>query len=342
MMRLLLGAFLFLCASSAVAQTPSRVRATALLDDIAHGFHPGAAGYLDIFHANSLRPGTDYERPYGTLEGYVQRRRVAFLMQDPDSLAPTRWGLLGAWDQGGWTDDTYFGWPDGSHEDIVLWTGGVAWARPSLEADAVVGFTYGRKVSWKGEIDDGTVEPSRTSWFGLGRWRRFSELAVVDGGGIRHLRLGYEPATGSVPPGGAFLASQIQGALHWSQPEWNRWEAVEAWGAEVGVPLWMDRILLRAHGGDEGFRQVRLECDLAAEGVVGLDISYARNRSGRTLPGVRVRIPLFTLGWNDPEDAALYGADARWPVWSARLQMVWDGPEVYYRPGRRPSHPEKR
>lgn len=341
-MRLLLGALLSMCASFAGAQTPSRVRAAALLDDIAHGFHPGASGYLDLFQTNSLRPGTPYERPYGSLEGYVQRRRIAALLQDPDSLAPTRWGLLGAWDQGGWTDDAYFGWPGGSHEDIVLWTGGVAWARPALQTDAVFGFTYGRKVSWNGTIDNETVEPSHASYFGLGRWKRFSELAVVDGGGLRHLRLGFEPTTGSIPAEGPFLVPQIQGSFNWSQAEWNRWEAVDAWGAEVGVPLWMDRVLVRAQGGDEGFRQIRLECDLSAEGVVGVDVSYARNRSGRNLPGVRVRIPLFTFGWNDPEDAALYGASAQWPVWSARLQMVWDGPETYYRPGRRPSHPEKK
>jgi len=75
--------------------------------------------------------------------------------------------------------------------------------------------------------------------------------------------------------------------------------------------------------------------------VIGLDVSYARTRSGRRLPGVRIRIPLFTLGWNDPEDAATLGTDPEWPVWSARLQMVWDGPTTYFRPTRRPS-PGKR
>lgn len=330
---------LLVAAAASSAQTPSRVRAAAMLDDVAHGFHPGAAGYLDLFQANTLRSGAAYERPYGTLEGYIQRRRVAALLQDPDSLAKVRWGLLGAWDQGGWTDDAYFGWPGGNSEDIVLWTGGVACAVPSWRSDAVVGAVYGRKVSWKGAVDDETVEPSSASFFALGRWRRVSELAVVDGGGLRHMRLGFEPGTGAIPPASPFFAPQLQGAFTWSQAEWNRWERVDAWGAEIGVPLWMDRVLARVEAGDEGFRQARLECDLGSEGVVGLDVSYARTRSGRRLPGLRVRIPLFTLGWNDAEDAALYGTEPEWPVWSARLQMVWEGPEVYYRPGRRPSPP---
>lgn len=328
--------------AAAASQTPSRVRATGLLDDVARGFHSGAAGYLDVFQANSLHSGATYQRPYGELEGFVQRRRIAALMQDPDSLAEVRWGLLGAWDQGGWTDDAYFGWAGGSHEDVVLWTGGVAWAVPALETDVVAGFTYGRKVSWVGTVDEETLEPSSTSAFALARWKRLSELAVVDGGGLRHLRLGYEPAAGYIPPTGPFLLPQAQGSFNWSQAEWNPWEPVDAWGAEIGVPLWLDRILARVQAGDEGFRQVRLECDLTPEGVVGVDLSYARNRAGRRLPGVRVRIPLLTLGWNDAEDAVLCGSDAQWPVWSVRLQMVWDGPEVYYRPGRRPSPPEKR
>lgn len=329
-------------ASALLAQTPSRIRSTSMLDDLAHGFHPGAAGYLDLFQANTLLSGAEYERPYGTLEGYVQRRRVAALMQDPDSLAPVRLGLVGGWDQGGWTDDAYFGWAGGSHEDIVLWTWGAACAVPALQADVAVGAVQSRKITWKGAIDDETMETSSMSGFVLGRWKRISNLAVVDGGGLEHLRLGFEPATGPLRIADPMFVPQLQGSFNWSQADWNRWESVDAWGAEVGIPLWKDRILARFEAGDEGFRMVRAECDLSSEGVVGLDVSYARTRSGRRLPGVRVRIPLFTFGWNDPEDAAAFGTDPEWPVWSARLQMVWEGPDTYYRPGRRPTPGQSR
>lgn len=330
-------ALIALLASGLFAQTPSRVRATSLLDDVSRGFHPGAAGFLDLFQANSLLSGASYERPYGTLEGYVQRRRIAALMQDPDSLAAVRWGLLGAWDQGGWTDDAYFGWAGGSHEDIVLWTWGVACAVPALQADVVGGVVNGRKVSWRGNIDDETIEASSWSGFVLGRWKRISNLAVTDEGGLEHLRLGFEPTPWALRATDPMFVPQIQGAVSWSQAAWNRWEPVDAVGAEIGLPLWKDRILARFDAGDEGFRQARVECDLSSEGVIGLDVSYARTRSGRRLPGVRVRIPLLTFGWNDPEDAAAFGTDPEWPVWSMRLQMVWEGPEIYYRPGRRPS-----
>lgn len=329
-----LGAGLY--ALPACAQTPSRVRAASMLDDVARGFHPGAAGYLDFVQANTLGPGASYERPYGRLEGYVQRRRLAMLMLDPDSLAPVRGGILAAWDQGGWTGDSYLLSPGGAHEDIVVWTGGLACAVPRLETDIVAGFVHGRKVSWRSPVDDQTVEPSGTSAFALGRWKRASQLAVVDDGGLRHARVGLEPATGAILDDG-FLVPQLQASFDWSQAEWNRWEKVDAWGVGLGAPLWKDRIFAKVEAGDEGFRQARVECELTSEGVVGLDLSYARTRSGRRLPGVRVRVPLLTFGWNDPEDAAAFGTESEWPVWSARLQMVWEGPEVYYRPGRRAS-----
>lgn len=313
------------------------MRATSLLDDLARGFHPRAAGYLDLFQANTLLSGAGYARPYGTLEGYVQRRRIAALMQDPDSLAPRRLGLFGAWDQGGWADDAYFGTEPTSGEDITLWSGGLAIAVPSLEADLVGGFVHGRKTSWKSPVDRETFEPSGTAAFALGRWKRGTALAIADDEGLDHLRLGFEPTATPLESNGTFIFPQILGSVNWSRARWNPWEAHDAFGVDLGYPVWKDRIVARAEAGSEGFRQVRLECDASSEGVVGLDVSYARTRSGRRLPGIRLRIPLFTLGWNDPLDAAALGTDPQWPVWSARLQMVWDGPEAYYRPGRRPS-----
>lgn len=327
--------------SLACAQTPSRVRSAAFLDDLSKGFHPGAAGYLDLFQSNSLVSGAQWERPYGTLEGYVQRRRIAALMLDPDSLAPTRLGLLGGWDQGGWADDAYFSSPDNG-EAITVYTFGLAVAVPALEFDLAGGFVHGTDVRWEGSFEREVLEGARTSAFALGRWHRASALGVVELDGFRHVRAAFEPTATAIPHDGDFLLPQLQASASWSRAAWNRWEEVDAWGLDLGAPLWKDRILARVEAGSEGFRQVRLECDLASEGVVGLDLSYARTREGRRMPGARVRIPLFTLGWNDPEDAANLGSDPSSPVWSARLQMVWDGPEVYYRPGRRPSPPVHR
>lgn len=325
----------------AIAQTPSRVRSAAFLDDLSEGFHPRSAGYLDLFQSNSLVSGSEIDRPYGTLDGYVQRRRIAALMLDPDSLAPTRLGLVGGWDQGGWADDAYFSSPDNG-EAITLYTFGLAVAVPARAFDLAGGFVHGTATRWEGSIDREVLEPAGTSAFALGRWHRAGALGVVDLDGFRHARLALEPTATAIASDEDFLLPQIQASLNWSQADWNRWETVDAWGLDLGAPLWKDRILARVEAGTEGFRQARLECDLTAEGVVGLDISYARTREGRRLPGARMRIPLFTLGWNDPEDAATIGAGPESPVWSARLQMVWDGPEVYYRPGRRPSPPMHR
>lgn len=328
-------------ASFASAQTPSRVRSAAFLDDLAKGFHPGAAGYLDLFQSNSLVSGSTMERPYGTLEGYVQRRRIAALMLDPDSLAPMRLGLVGGWDQGGWADDANFISPDNS-ESITAYTFGLAVAVPRLDFAVAGGMVRTTAVRWEGSFERETLEPAGNAAFALGRWNRASALGVVDFDGFRHGRLAFEPTAVAIASDEDFLIPQILASVNWSQAQWNRWETVDAWGFDVGAPLWKDRILTRVEAGSEGFRQARVECDLTAEGVVGLDISYARSRDGRRLPGARVRVPLFTIGWNDPEDAATLGADPESPVWSARLQMVWDGPEVYYRPGRRPSPSENR
>jgi hypothetical protein len=281
------------------------------------------------------------ERPYGTLEGYVQRRRVAALMLDPDSLAPIRLGLMGSWDQGGWADDAYFGSPDHG-EAITAYTFGLAVAVPSRNVDLAGGLVRTTASRWEGSFDRETLEPADNDLFALGRWHRASALGVLGLDGIRHGRLAFEPTAVAIASGEDYVFPQLLTSVNWSQAAWNRWETVDAWGVDVGAPLWKDRIVARVEAGSEGFRQARVECDLDPEGVVGLDLSYAVSRDGLRRPGARFRVPLFTLGWNDPEDVATLGSEPDAPVWSARLQMVWDGPEVYYRPGRRPSPPEHR
>lgn len=317
------------------------MRSAAFLDDLAKGFHPGAAGYLDLFQSNSLVSGSTMERPYGTLEGYVQRRRIAALMLDPDSLAPTRLGLVGGWDQGGWADDASFTSAD-NRESITAYTFGLAVAVPESDFDVAGGMVRTMAVRYEGSFERETIEPAGNAVFALGRWRRASVLGVLDMDGFRHGRIAFEPTAVAIASDDGFLAPQLLASANWSEARWNRWETVDALGFDLGAPLWKDRILARVEAGTEGFRQARVECDLSAEGVVGLDVSYGRSRDGRRYPGVRMRVPLVTIGWNDPEDAATLGADPESPVWSARLQMVWDGPEVYYRPGRRPSPPVNR
>jgi len=295
---------------------------------------------MDLFHANTIFPGEPFERPYGTLEGYVQRRRLSGLLMDPDSLVPLRLGLFGSWDQGGWTDDPYFAVAGNNLEDITTWSWGIAASWPRHEVGVLAGMNHLQEVQWRGAIDEQRLEPLSHSGFAIARWKRFSSLAVVDAEGLGHLRTGFEPTAVPLPADRTVIFPQLQLGANWSQARWNRWEPVDAWGVELGVPLWMDRIVARAEAGDEGYRQIRLECDLSSEGVVGLDLSYARDREGRRRPGVRARVPLFTFGWNDPEDAATLGTGSSGPVWSARLQMAWKDEATYWRPGRRPSPPE--
>lgn len=327
---------------ASAASSPPRVRTTALLDDLARGYEAHVAGSMDLFHASTLVPGETFHRPYGTLEGYVQRRRLSGLLMDPDSLVPLRLGLFGAWDQGGWTDDPYFAVPGNNFEDATTWSWGVAVARPRQRMGLLVGANHLQAPTWRGAIEDEQFEPTSHSAFAITRWKRVSGLGVVDLEGLGHLRAGFEPTSTALPAARTILFPQITLGANWSQARWNRWEEVDAWGVELGVPVWMDRICARAEAGDEGFRQVRMEFDLSSEGVVGVDVSYARDRLGRRRPGIRARIPLFTFGWNDPEDAATLGTGPSGPVWSARLQMAWKDEGTYWRPGRRPSPPESK
>jgi hypothetical protein len=118
------------------------VRTTALLDDLSRAYEAHATGHMDLFHASTLIPGESFARPYGTLEGYVQRRRVSGLLMDPDSLAPVRLGLFGAWDQGGWTDDPYFAMPGTNVEAATTWSWGVAAAWPQRQAGVLAGMNH--------------------------------------------------------------------------------------------------------------------------------------------------------------------------------------------------------
>lgn len=331
-----------LALAALVVADPPDLRTTTLVDDLSRAAHAGASGYLDLFQANSLRPRDRVTRPYGELEGYVQRRRLAAWLQDPDSLAPLRLGLVGAWDQGGWTDDSYFASASGAHEERTSWLVGLAAAWPSTRFVVLGGVGIREEPRWVGLQEDEFLAPSRATLFLVTRKDRMAGAAVVGTHGLNHARIGFQPTTSPLPSTGTFISPQLEAAANWSTADWNPWGTDDAWGVALGAPLWRDRIALRAEAGSEGFRQARIECDLSSEGVLGFDVSYSRDRKGRRHPGIRVRIPLFTLGWNDPEDNTALGMDGSVPVWSARLQMTWEGPETYYRPGRRPSPPEAR
>lgn len=306
------------------------------LTDLHRGMHSLSMGYLDAGQMQSM-VGNDRadHSAYGNLKGFQQTRRVTGLLMGPDSGSISKIGLMGHWQSGGWTRDLYLTSPPALHRQDRHWGLGLAGSRTDQQWFTAGGWYHLDPEEWKDDrgyrVSDGSDE-----FWGLFRFRRWGVLSVVGTDGPKFGRLSYftDPT-----PFGKFerhwFWPQCEAALVWNQADWNPWNPADEVGAQIRFPVLGERVALRMDAGQEGPRLFQVQSNLDPQGNVGLDLSWSAGNRVHG-PGIRFRAPLFTFSLNDPEDVSALGMSRRSIVWSLRLQMTWEGSEMWYRPGRRP------
>jgi len=316
-------------------EIPSGASIAQELTDIHRGMHARCMGYLDAVQAQDLR-GVDRAEhsSYGNLIGFQETRRVTAIMMGPDSEAVSRIGLMGSYQNGGWTRDVYLYSPPGLHQEQTRWAAGIAGARTDQDWYAVGGWYHRGPLSWKDSAGY-RVADGHDDLFASVRWQRVGALTAFGLDGFRLARASFfsDPIPFAKYERNWFWP-QVEAAADYHRADWNPWSAQDAFGAEVLVPFLGDRLAARAAAGSDGFRLAQVQSNLDPQGSVGLDISWSNNRAWNG-PGLRFRAPLLTFSWNDPDDVAAFGVSHRGMVWSIRFQMTWERSEMWYRPGRR-------
>lgn len=337
------------CAALLLALSPGQARSqdwsrsaplrqSALFSDLVRSLHAEAVGYLDIFHAQSVTPRARQPRPYGELHGFLERRRLALGLQPalPAAASPLRLGAIAAVDQGGWTDDTYLLSPDGNRigSTGLAWGAWSSWRPWNLTIAG--GGLHATPTRLDGPLERSTVAGATDDAWGILRWHRFGVAAAGTPSRLRTAEIGYLPRveSGSAPDR---WSDGLGLRVHWLDAAWNPWRERHEVAAEAVVPAWQELARLRLQAGSAGFQSSRLEIDIHREGLVGLDLGACRVRGEGWLPSLRIRIPLVTLSWNDPDDLAALGPAPRQLLWSARMQFVFEDEFTFYAPGRRPS-----
>lgn len=316
----------------------SALRQSILFSDFVRSLHAEAMGYIDIFHAQSITPSARLPRPFGELDGFVERRRLALGLQPavPGPASPVRLGAIAAVDQGGWTDDIYLFSPQGNRTGSTEFAWG-AWSswRP-WNLTLAGGGLHATSTRIDGALGRSTIAGGSTDAWTIVRWHRFALAAAGTPSQPRIAEIAYLPRVESGPAPERWR-DRLGLRVRWLDASWNPWHDREEIAGEAIVPAWEELARLRLQAGSAGFQSTHLEVDIHREGLVGFDIGACRVRGEGWLPSARLRIPLVTLSWNDPGDLATLGPAPRQVLWSARLQFVFEDEFTFYAPGRRSS-----
>jgi hypothetical protein len=306
---------------------------SAWLSDLAAGMHPEATGQMDLFEAGS--PFTGAPPPLGEdsaqANGVMRRRRLSLAIQGnvEDTASRLRLGAAVLWERGGWNRElSWTGRPD----DLAgaSWAGGLllAW-RPSLQVG--MGVLRRQELTCPaGELGDvrddawGLLRLGRLSWVGQGGQQ-----------GLAMSELAWQVDPAYSPEKEGMVWRELSLGVRYVDAGHNAWDESREGQGYLVLPLWLDQLRLLVQGGTAGsFERATIQSDLLPQGLVGVDLSYARTRwTGRSW-GLRLRFTALTLGWNDPEDLRDYGPTGQQPVFSLRLRMTFDSPQIYYSPTR--------
>lgn len=303
---------------------------TGWLSDLGSSLTPGATGVMDLFEAGSLPD--DAPGP-GTLEdGVMRRRRTAMALQGSvsDTSADFRMGAAWLWERGGWQDEVT--WTGGASRQLTGSTWGwgalAAW-RPSLQTGG--GVVIRQTLS----SPEGIVAERRTEGWGLVRYGRLSYVTLGDRShqSLWELALQVEPTYD--PEDAGMWWRELSLGVRRVDADRNAWtdrREVQLFGA---VPLWRDKLRLLWQGGSHRtWERMTLQSDLLPQGLVGVDLSYARTRwTGRSW-GMRARFMAVSIGFNDPEDIRDCGPTGGGYVLSFRARMAFNGADDYFSPGR--------
>lgn len=306
------------------------------LEDFQRGLHARSLGYLDIGQMQSLGPDRSVDHPsLGRLDGFQEFRRAAAVVMGPDSSSPVRIGLEGAWEKGGWTPDLYLITPPDPSLSRTAWSLGICggWVEQSLFG--MLGLHHAGAEDWSGSAGNDRAWDPETDFWGVARWHRAGLLGAVDRNGLAESRISLLSDPTALRTGGEWLVPQLEAFVGWERADWNRWNHRAEWVGELRAPLLRERIGARIQAGSDGFRFAQIRSDIDPQGEVGLDLSWS-DRSGKNVPGIRLRIPILTFSVNDPDDVDEFGIRGGL-VWSMRLCMTWEDSQTWYAPGRRPA-----
>lgn len=296
--------------------------------------HPRSMGYVDLAQFQTLSPGSRMEHAqFGRLEGFTEIRRATAVVMGPDSAATTRWGLEGSYQTGGWTSDLYLVSPPELNRQQSSWSAGLAGSSQDLSLYGAAGFHHASRTQWRGPAGyiDGPV--SNGGW-GFLRWKRGGLRALVDADGIQNGRLAWLPDPEAFRPQVRWFWPQVEGSLGWVRSDANPWSEGDAVAGDLRVPILDDRVMVRLDAGGDGFHFLQVGSSIDPQGMVGLDLTWAV-RDDQAYPGARLRLPVFTLSVNDPDEWYAHGNSNRL-VWSLRFVMTWEDGQTMYAPGRRP------
>jgi len=311
------------------------------LEDFQRALHAKSLGYLDVGQVQSMGADRSVDHPtLGRLDGFQEFRRIAAVVLGPDSSSPVRIGLEGAWEKGGWTPDLYLISPSDPNLSRTAWSVGVAGGWVEEQLFGMAGIHHAGDASWTGAAgNDRALDPETDLW-GVLRWHRAGLLGAADRQGLALARLSLLSDPVVIRRNGEWLVPQVEGFTGWERADWNRWNRRDEWTGELRVPVLRERVNARVQAGSDGFRFAQVGSNIDPQGEVGLDLSWS-NRDGKSIPGIRMRIPLLTFSVNDPDDVDEFGIRGGL-VWSMRLCMTWEDSQTWYAPGRRPAPGESR
>lgn len=310
----------------------------SVLASYQRGMHARALGYLDLLQVQDLDPDAPASHPTaGELQGFRQDRRVAGILMGPDSAALVRYGLEGSWQDGGWTPDLYFTSAPDPHLSRRSWSFGLCAAWVPQEVFFVGGIHHSGAAQWSDATRSRVLDPETDAWGNI-RWSRGATLGAFDRRGAALIRASLLPNPEPLPKtGGSWFFRLAEGSMWWARSDWNDWSKRDAYNASLRLPFLKDRVGGRVEGGTDGFHFAQVTSDVDPQGEVGLDGSLA-DHHGKWLPGFRLRVPLLTFSFNDPDDVGEFGSRSNL-VWSIRLKMVWEDATNWYAPGRRGTSP---
>lgn len=303
------------------------------LVDVQRGLHPWAAGYLDAAQFQTLAP-TDpaTHAALGQVRGFTEIRRLTGVLLGPETGSPTRWGVLGAIQAGGWTSDLYLSEAPDLHREVDAWAAGVAFQSMPLGLVTLAGIHATSPTRWRGPGSYEAESGETDLWANL-RSGRYGILGAGDLQGPSRMGLALLSDPRPLRSADPWFWPQFETSLFWTRSDWNAWGKDDALGGDIRAPLLNTRIALRTEASTDGFHFAQLVTNLSPEGLVGLDASITR-RNEEFLPGFKFRAMILTLGLNDPDDIALTRLHGS-VLWSFRLQMTWEDHQTWYAPGYR-------
>ncbi|HNB47449.1 MAG TPA: MMPL family transporter, partial [Burkholderiaceae bacterium] len=225
------------------------------------------------------------------------------------AAATTRWGLEGSYQTGGWTSDLYLVSPPELNRQQSSWSAGLAGSSQDLSLYGAAGFHHASRTQWRGPAGyiDGPV--SNGGW-GFLRWKRGGLRALVDADGIQSGRLAWLPDPEAFRPQVRWFWPQVEGSLGWVRSDANPWSEGDAVAGDLRVPILDDRVMVRLDAGGDGFHFLQVGSSIDPQGMVGLDLTWAV-RDDQAYPGARLRLPVFTLSVNDPDEWYAHGNSNR-------------------------------